>query len=202
MIELDFRELTHQYFVKSTGRELIAVTRVFELMGITDFSRVKYETLEPSIIRGIYVHDMAAAYGSKKLIEEGIEPEYEGYLRAIRAFYREQVKKLVFVERQVYNLTLGYAGTLDIVYFNHDDELCLDDFKTPIKLHVATKWQTAAYLDAFQKIAKFKVTNRGGVQLSRDGTYKRTRFENQRRDFNEFVTLLKSAYLKIENKIK
>ncbi len=199
MSELTFLSSTHQYYLD--GRELICPSKVFELVGITDYSRVPFYRLEPARVKGDYVHQMAALYGVQRLLEEAIEPCYSGYLPAIKKFYKERVKKIVAIEQPVWDAELGYAGTPDIVYFDFDNALCVDDFKTPVKVHIATKWQTAFYQNGFQKLKKMKVDKRAGIQLREDGEYVPFPYTDYRRDFNEAIVLLKAAFLKQQYKI-
>lgn|SRR3990167_680131 len=192
---------THQYFLN--GRELIAVTYAFEKCGITDFSKVPFDALEPARIRGDYVHQMAAYFGAEMLDEESIDPALTGYLEAIRSYYNEEVEKVFEIEKPVYSLTHGYAGTPDLIFLNHKGELCLDDFKTPTKIHPATKFQTAAYVYAWEKMNKKRIVHRRGVMLRGDGTYELDQHKNPlRRDFDDFLSILKTAIIKIREKIK
>lgn len=196
-------ESTHQYFYTPTNKELMAVTFVFEKMGITDFSKVPFERLEPARVKGDHVHAMAMYYALKMLDESSIDEEYFGYYDAIRKFFKERVKKIIAVEQPVYSLQFGYAGTPDIIYLTHDDKLVLDDWKTPLKLHVACKWQTAGYVYPWEKMHKQKIDERAAVQLLSNGDYFRDVHKNPlRRDFDEFLTFLKAAQMKVQNKIK
>jgi hypothetical protein len=207
--EVTLLETTHQYFHNPTGRELIAVSKAFELIGITDFSKVPFERLEPARLKGDYVHELGRLYGigikqgAQILDEASVEPEFQGYLEAIKAFYQNRVKRVIAVEEPVYDLKRGYAGTPDLIYEDPDGVICLDDYKTPLKIHPATKWQTAAYAVPAERIYRIKIDKRHGVMLKADGTYLLDPHKNSlRQDFNSFMTILGAAYLKIENKIK
>ena len=200
-MSLQLLESTHQYYLN--GKELIAVTYAFEKIGITAFSKIPFEIIEPAKIRGDYVHEIAELYGKNLLDESSVEGELIGYLKGIKKFFAENVKTVIEIETPVYDLAWRYAGTPDLIYLNFDNELCLDDFKTPLKIHPATKWQTAAYANAYQKMTKQKIHKRHGVMLRGNGTYFLDHNKNPlRRDFNDFMTILRAALLKIDNKIK
>lgn len=198
--EIHLNESTHEYFHES-GRQLISVTRAFELVGITDYSRIPFEKLEPARLRGTLVHDIAMFYGQGMLDESSIDPSLMGYFDAIKRFYREEVGQVLDIERIVHNLKFGYAGMLDLLYLNRSHLLCLADFKTPITPHKANRWQTGAY--AWAHPDRDKIRRRHAVMLRLDGTYEFDEHSNPlRRDFDSFLTILKCAVLKIENKIK
>lgn len=200
--EIFLNEETHEYHHR-TGRQLMGVTKAFELVGVTDFSRVPAKYLDPARERGNDVHDIAKFYGLRVLDESTVRNELLGYYEAIKKFYRERVKRIIEIEEPVFNLAQGYAGCPDIVYEDFDDAVCLDDHKTPIKLHVACKWQTAAYAYAYEKLRKIKIDKRHAVQLRADGTYALDPHANRLdTDFDDFVTILKCAFLKVKNKIK
>lgn len=200
--DVNLLESTHQYHHVS-GRELIAVTYAFERAGITDYSKIPFEVIEPARLKGDYVHKIAAYYANGVLDEETVDPEFKGHLGAIKAFFREQVKKVVGAEQIVFSLVMGYAGTYDLIYLNKARELCLVDFKTPIKLHAATRWQVAAYAYAYEKMYKKKIVHRYALMLRDDGTYFPHEYKNTlRHDFDEFLTILRFVILEINNKIK
>jgi len=198
--DLDFSALTHSYFYK--GRGLMSVTRSFEKVGATDFSKVPFSVIEPARELGDIVHDMAAMYGNKVLDEETVELEYQGYLRAIRSFYKERVKKIIAIEQKVYNLAFCYAGQFDIAYLDKDRALCIDDFKTPQKDHKVSKFQTAAYAYAWENLTRQKVKSRATILLRADGNYKREEHKNPlRRDFDDFLTIHRCAVLLTNEKL-
>lgn len=198
--DIDFSALTHQYFYQ--GRELLSVTKVFDIVGATDYSKVPFKVIEPAREKGDIVHDMAAMFGNGVLDEDSVFPEYEGYLEAIRSFYKDQVKKIIAIEQRIYNLHFCYAGTLDIAYLDKERKLCIDDWKTPEKEHKVSRWQTAAYAYAWENLTRQKVAKRGTVLLRGDSTYKRVPHDNPlRRDFSDFESLLRAAIILKNNKL-
>lgn len=196
---LVFFESTHRYFLN--GRELIAVTRVFEKTGITDFSKVKFDVLEPARLLGDCVHELVKLVGLKKLDRRNLDPRLEGYLGAVRKFYKENVKKVLLIEQAVCDPYNGYAGTPDLVYVDFDDRNVIDDVKTPKRPHAAWGLQTAAYKNAVQKCyPSLKIHRREGVMLRADGTYERHPHLDAQ-DFDNFLAALRVARFKINRKI-
>ena len=216
MKDLVFLPITHQYFLG--GKELISVTKCLEVIGITDFSRVPAAILEPARQRGHAVHQMAALYAIGLLDGSSVDYALAGYLEAIKKFFAEEVGEIInvnieteeglvpvpAVEQAIYDASHGYAGTPDLVYRNKKTgKISVDDHKTPIKIHPATKVQCAAYANAFQKMHKIKIEERAGISLRSDGTYLRDIHTNPlRRDFDDFTAIQRAAYLKLSWKIK
>lgn len=200
--EIHFQETTHQYFHEK-GNELISVTTAFEKIGITDFSKVPFHIIEPARVRGDLVHEMAMYYGLGILDESSVDPALGGYLEGIKKFFADEVREIISIEQPVYSLPHGFAGTPDIVYVHKKNWKMLDDYKSSLKPHKANKWQTAAYAYAFEKLQKEKIDHRRGIHFTPDGDYGVDEHANPlRRDFDDFLTILKAAILKINNKIK
>jgi len=193
-----FLASTHSYFLE--GNELTSVTAALEAVGITDFSKVPIEHLERAQIVGEYVHKIAHLYADGELEEASIDPNIHGYYEAIKSFFAERVHKVIKVEALIFNQSLGFAGTTDIVYEDMDGRICLDDYKTGERAHPAAKLQTAAYKAAFQRNYGIKIDDRGGVLLRPDGEYHRIPY-NDRADYHDFVRVLGVARWKRKNKI-
>lgn len=200
--EIQLIESTHTYIHKS-GRELLSVTEAFAKIGITDFSRVPFDVIEPARLRGQLVHEIAMLYGLGVLDESTVDPALSGYLDAIKAFYQDEVGEVIALEQPVFSLTCGCAGTPDLIYRDRSHVLRCDDFKTPIKPHKAAKWQTGAYAFLWQKMNKGQyVEKRRSVHFRPDGTYFFDEHNNPlRRDWNNFLIILGAAILKISEKI-
>ena len=70
------------------------------------------------------------------------------------------------------------------------------------KDHKVSKWQTAAYAYAWEKLTRKKVSERASVLLRPDGTYQREEHKNPlKRDFDDFVTILRCVILLTNNKL-
>src|SRR3990167_123596 len=105
--DIYLNESTHQYFTKS-GRELVAVTYVFERSRMTDYSKIPFDVIEPARLKGDYVHQIAAYYANGVLDEETVDQEFKGHLEAIKTFFMVEVKKVIAVEQSVFSLQMGY----------------------------------------------------------------------------------------------
>lgn len=200
---VQFFETTHRYFLKKNGRELVAVSRILELAGILSYAKVPFEIRERAGVMGDYVHDVARLYGRQTLLVEELDDQLIGYYEAVKSFFAKRVKKILFTEAIVYNGTLGYAGTLDIAYQDHDNRVCVDDYKHGI-LQPGFKLQLAAYKDAFEKNHKIRVDERATVRLNANGVFdeKKDRIVyTERQDFHDFVSAVGVAYFKIRNKV-
>lgn len=201
--EIYLNEVCHKYYHIATGRELVSVTNCFERIGIVDFSKVPFDIIEPARIRGDMVHEMAQYYGLEMLDEESVDMSMQGYLKGIKKYFRENVKSVVAIEKPVFSLDMGVAGTPDILYQNFEDDLCLDDYKTPLKLHPACRLQTAAYAELYWKMTGRRVKHRNAVQLLENGEYYLDPHRNPlRHDLNDFMTVYRAALLKIKMKIQ
>jgi hypothetical protein len=118
--ERTFIEESHQYF--HGQRELLAVSRVLEMNGFTDFSDVPQERLQEAQLRGDYVHQ-----GCHMLDEGATEDEIRmffamndrdpethfPYVESWRVLLECAEIKIQGIEEMVFDLTYGYAGRYD-----------------------------------------------------------------------------------------
>lgn len=196
--DLVLLEDTHRYFL--SGQELTGVTNALEVVGITDFSKVPPEILERARLIGDHVHALAKLYALSDLDESSVDPRLEGFFNSVNKFFSDRVKKVLYVEAKVFDLGLGYAGQLDIVYLSHQDKVCLDDYKTSRSAHPAARLQTAAYRRPFEILYKVKVHERAGVYLDGAGDYERVPHSGPG-DFDDFARALGTARYKIKNNL-
>lgn len=90
---------------------------------------------------GTAVHD-AAAMG-RSLAD--VSPEVAPYLRQYYAWLTTSRAEVVLAERQVWNLTAGYAGSFDLIARFPDGSLWMVDLKTGSGLYSDHGLQLAAY---------------------------------------------------------
>jgi ATP-dependent exoDNAse (exonuclease V) beta subunit len=198
-----FFDTTHRYFLKKNGKELIAVSKALEVTGIVNFDKVPFEQRERAAFMGECVHETARLYGLNKLDIEQLDPLLIGYYESIKKFYAAQVARILFVEVIVHDERFGYAGTIDIVYQDHKNRVCLDDFKTG-EILPGARFQLALYKNAFEKNYSIPVEERATVYLKNDGTFDSERDRvvyRERQDFHDAVTILGTAYIKMKYKI-
>lgn len=198
--DITFYETTHRYILNKTGKELVAVSRILELSGVISFEKVTFEIRERAAFMGDCVHETARLFAQDKLDVDSLDEILKGHYESIKKFHMDRVKKLLFVEQIVFDAKLGYAGTVDIVYQDQDNRVCLDDFKSGLILP-AFKLQTALYKNAFEKNYGIKVDERASVSLKGDGTYKREVYRD-RQDFHDAMNCIGVAFWKLKNKVK
>lgn len=197
--DLQFFESTHRYFYK--GKQLIGPTEVFELTGLSDFSKVKWEILEEAKLLGDYVHELARLFALKKLNRESVDDRLQGYLKAIERFFRQFVKKVIAVETPVCDSYNGYGGIPDLVFVGDKGRIVLPDYKTSSVPYPTWPLQTAAYKNAWNKcFPSYKVQDRMEVILRDDGTISVV-YHKGSQDFDKFLAVLKVAQFKLEHKI-
>lgn len=199
-----FHEATHRYFLNKNGRELIAVSKILELAGIISFDMVKFEDRERAAYMGDCVHETARQFGLGTLDLDELDPLLIGYFEAIQKFYANRVKKILFIEKIIFDERLGYAGTVDIVYQDFQNKICLDDFKTGEAIP-GYQIQTILYKKAWEKNFKLPIEERAVVMVNANGSFdpKRDRVRHtERKDYDVAMHALAIAYWKIENKMR
>lgn len=94
---------------------------------------------------GTAVHDAAAE--GRALTD--VEPEVRGRLRQFHAWIRASHAEIVAAEFQVFNLSLGYAGSVDaLVRMPRDGSIWLVDYKTGGGIFSDYALQVVAYVQA------------------------------------------------------
>jgi hypothetical protein len=163
------------------------VTKVLELTGISDFSKIR--NAEFYLQRGGDIHMICES------IDKG-EPDYwsgsdlDGYAKAWIAFKAETLFVPDLIEHPVYHDLRRYKGTLDRTgKFPTAKKVLID-----IKSGICAEWvalQTAAYASCLPDPETYK---RIGVSLSGNGKFKITEFNNYRQDSNTFFSLVATVY--------
>lgn len=108
---------------------------------------------------GTAVHD-AAAMG-RSLVD--VSPEVAPFLRQYYAWLATSRAEVVLAERQVWNLTAGYAGTFDLIARFPDGSLWMVDLKTGSGLYSDHGLQLAAYRYA-EFVSRSAGTDGGGLE--------------------------------------
>lgn len=184
---LRFDEDTHAYY--AGDRRIPGVTSL--LKPLEDFYGIPPAVLERKAAIGKAVH-----YGCE-LIDQGeldwtsVHPQLEGYIRAYQRFLADTGFRVELSETRVYHAGLQYAGTLDRTGWLQGIKT-LVDLKTVCQMSPATGCQTAAYLEALkasQPRDYSPPTDRYGLQLRKDGTYRLHPYRGTD-DWPTFVSLL------------
>lgn len=201
--DLQLLEVTHAYYYKN--RRLVGVNETFDRTGLSDFSKIKWEVLEASKIKGEYVHELARLVAIGRLKPGSVDHRLTGYLSAIKQFFKQNVKKVISTETPICDPYFGYAGTPDLVYLNFKNRICLPDFKTPENKHPVWPLQTAAYKNAWDKcFPKKKIWQREGVMLHENGDYTDSldrEVYKDPQDFDNFLAALRVTQFKINHHI-
>lgn len=196
---LTLYDSTHRYFYK--GRLLLSVTDVFQKTGMSDFSKVKWDTMEEAKLMGDYVHEIARLVASKDLKKDSVDYRLEGYLKGITRFFKENVRRVISVEKPVCDPYHGYAGQPDLVFESHAKRIVLADWKTPKDEHATWKYQTGAYKNAWDKCyPKQRIQDRLGIMLDGKDSYTPHPY-TKAQDFDKFLAMLTTAKVKLEEKI-
>lgn len=161
---LTFDEARHLYTFG--GETVPGVTSI--LRPLVDFGRVPRDVLDAKADLGRRVHFACQLHDENDLDEASVEADVAPYLAAYRRFLAESGATVLENEKQVYEPTLRYAGTLDRVMLVSGLRW-LVDIKTSIALPNSVGAQTSAYLRALRDP---QVTRRGALRLRPDGSYR------------------------------
>jgi hypothetical protein len=148
------------------------------LPSVTDICKplVSFGDINPAIIqqaarRGSLVHEYT------ELIDYGIEPndlevepELVGYVTAYACFLRDYKPQWELIEKPLYSLDLGYAGTLDR-FGIIDGEQTIVDIKTSASANRATRIAWATQLTAYRALLGCAEAKRYNLWLKKDGSY-------------------------------
>jgi hypothetical protein len=183
--ELTFDKGTHTY--RLDGTVIRSVTQ--HLQGLHSFAHVPDEVLSEAQWRGQYVHDLTHADDMGELDDDGVLPEYMGYLVGWRTFKRRYVPMWERIETMAFSTRHLYAGTPDRegVLSNFSRDRWVVDVKTASQSHPVWGLQLAAYRQmSAERDAGWALARRATVQLHADGGYTFTEW----RDANDLPTFL------------
>lgn len=156
---IKFQEDGHIYTLD--GKIIPSVTTKMKEAGLTSNFYKK-----GSAERGTMIHSLTEIVD---LVPDFEPEEYQGYIKAWKAWKENANAKIIQSEMIVYSRSLWYAGTLDrIVEFN--DELWILDIKTGAK----AKWhpvQLAAYSTALAECTDYEVNQGVVCYIKANGTY-------------------------------
>lgn len=167
-MNLAFDPEAHEYFVD--GRMVLSVTKILELAGVIDYSRLPRDVREFALARGSAVH-LATQYDDEGvLVEDSLDEAILGYVQAWRKFRADTGWENLLIEHRGYHQTYDYAGCTDRVgWFRGKGEnlLCVLDIKTG----KAPGW-VALQLAAYSDFVPYATYDRVSVELHGDGTYR------------------------------
>jgi hypothetical protein len=167
MSVLTFDPDRHIYSVD--GKRLPSVTDIIKPLMI--FGDVGIQIIQQAARRGTAVHEYA------ELIDYGIdpddlevEPELAGYVTAYTRFLRDYKPEWELIEKPLYSLELGYAGTLDR-FGIIDGEKAIVDIKTSSSAVRSTRIAWAVQLEAYLNLLGCGFAKRYDLWLKNNGTY-------------------------------
>lgn len=171
--EVVFQEEKHTYTFK--GERLTSVTNHIKAAGFgPDFSRADPRKLAHAQRRGNMV-DLALVYHYEGDLAPGsVDPAIQGYFDGALKFDRECPGGIVAIHPRLVSTELKVAGTPDIIRFIRGRRAVVD-WKTGID----NPLQTCLYLILWNLRNPYQVcSERYGLKLNADGTYKLKKHEN------------------------
>ena len=188
---LEFIEEPHSY--RYDGKPVPSITQLLDMAGFLDYSRVPRGRLDVKRKIGKAVHLACALADLGTLDVRTIHPDVEPYFFAYETFLADYRVKIVreFVERPLYHLAFGYAGTPDRgVLWGRDEVPTTLELKATYDLQPSTAVQTAAQGLLFHANG-FRTLKRLALQLLPKGSPP-YRLESYREplDRNDFLSAL------------
>jgi len=153
-------------------------TQLDDAAAIDLLKREPLRFLDRAASRGTDVHALAEAYAKTGTMPQWAE-EISGYVEALRRFYDEHQPRPILVEHTVFNTTVGYAGSFDLLCTlpSFDDAVVMLDYKTSKAVYPDVAAQLAAYAHATEYVDDNEVKPMPAVQrgvvvrFAADGQY-------------------------------
>lgn len=188
-MKVKYIDKDHKYFDEN-GQELPSVTKILEVAGISDFSKIPPEILECAQLRGTYVHNACELYDVSKLNEKVLDPVLKAYLDGWKQFRRDFQPEILANEKIVSSEKYRFAGRIDRIMLINQ-KITLIDIKSGA-IYPSATIQLAGYQLAWnEEYGKiYKIKDKFIVRLKNDGSY-----ELSKKDFcspND-ITVFKSA---------
>lgn len=197
---LKFDEKMHRYFLG--GRAVFSVTKILDLVGITDFSLVNRDILDRACNFGAATHKATFLWDRGTLDQSSLDASLAPYLDAWKNFKAAEIKELLELEAPIWSKRFGFAGTPDRIAIDTRGRLTIVDIKTSTSMSRAVKLQTAGYQIGWEELeSPKKIQRRVGVLLRDDGSYLTEDF-NDRSDRDDFVACVRVAAFMLKNGIK
>ncbi len=145
-------------------------TRISDILKpFTKFDNIPPEVLHRAADRGTRVHEYCSAYANNIFLSD-IDEDCEGYVDSFIQWYDENVVKLLYSEKRLYDDMLKITGQFDlIVKLEDSDEVVLIDIKTPERESNTWAIQLAAYSYLIAYDLKITIDVRKILRLSKDG---------------------------------
>ena len=191
--ELTFEEEQHIY--KLDGKYIPSVTTVMKPLSQALYKDVDESVLNKAAARGTAVHN--AIENFVKFDFSDIDPEYEGYLRGFKDWWKETQPVPLGSECRVYHKVLRYAGTADMPV-EIDGKRILIDFKTSAGVNkMLTGVQLEAYAKAYESHG-IPFDGKAILHLKSSGKYDWTYYDRNDRESWEVFGALMVVYSHIQ----
>jgi hypothetical protein len=192
---LDFDPAEHRYSID--GRTILSVTKILELSGVIDYSRIPWDIREFALARGSAVHLATQYLDQGVLAEDSLDRSISGYVDAWKRFRSETGWENLLVEFRGYHRAHDYAGTADRIgwFPGQDDHLAVLDIKTGS----APGW-VALQLAAYSDFVAHATYDRVSVELHADGSYRIRSYpvQDRRRHLADFLACRRVIQLRGE----
>lgn len=184
------------------GMTVLSSTKVFDVLGISDFSMVNQENLEWKRGFGDAVHAGVEYLVTDDLDWDSLDEEVIPAITGLEMFLKKvEYQSEACEERRIHSLNgMRYGMTLDhkgSLMYQGVRRNAIVDIKTGAKFEQYWFWQIASYICAQPKVALGWL----GIvlQVSKDGNVKPHYIKDVEACKREFQCLLASAILKLNN---
>lgn len=175
---LKLNEVAHTY---SLGDLILpSVSEIIKPLSTKIYGDIDDMFLQSAAQRGTNVH-----FDIEQFLKTGwmptLDENTEGYLKAFFKAYDEQIKGIDgerFSELKIHSPSMLYAGTLDLMIVDNDNNATIIDFKTTVKKHPKL-WsvQLTGYKKIIEEIG-INVKQMFVLQLKKDGKYELVELED------------------------
>lgn len=145
--DIAFFEDEHKYLVD--GEEVPSVTTILNYMSDVEYGGINKAVLDQASIRGRLVHEYTELMDYDAMPDE-VEYEVVGYLKAYAKFLRDYDIDWWYIEKILYNESVGYIGTADRIG-TIDGEISIVDIKTLASPSKMAKFTVSAQTEAYRR---------------------------------------------------
>jgi len=191
-MKIEFNPGGHQY--KIDGKSTPSVSQIIG----ADYSHISDDILNHARAIGNAVHKACELWDNQTINPDTISPIIAPYLSAWKQFKEQTGLQILESETPIASKKWGFAGTPDRIG-KIKDMIVVVDIKSGILTPYAGL-QTAGYKIAWEEINGKKIKKRLIVQLTAEGKYKMTPFEDKM-DEGVFISFVQVYQWKQRNKI-
>jgi hypothetical protein len=153
-------------------------------------ANVPEKYLEYASDRGRRVHSFCTRYATRAFIPKGVDDDCLGYFLSFKAWFLQNVKKVLWVEKQFVDENYGFVGHPDIGLILNWGPSAIVDLKTPRKLERIWAGQLAAY-NHLARVNEEDFDRAGTLRLNPYGGPASMKwYEDSTRDLAAYLSLL------------